>query len=145
MEIWRYSFVIAFLSKYSVVLEFIFLSHPPQNVFVGYLGQGQSVVGVEASGLVSKTELVIVTESFFHFAEFLLIYSVRRVDTFSSLSFKVGVHIADVSHFIRPGNALDQESARRGTTVYLCEKVNVLNLKWNFDTCLQLFHHLFYS
>lgn len=42
---------------------------------------------------------------------------------------KVGVHIADVSHFIRPGNALDQESARRGTTVYLCEKVNVLNLE----------------
>nr|XP_020657498.1 exosome complex exonuclease RRP44 [Pogona vitticeps] len=35
---------------------------------------------------------------------------------------EVGVHIADVSHFIRPGNALDQESAQRGTTVYLCEK-----------------------
>ncbi|MEE6507477.1 hypothetical protein FKM82_024497 [Ascaphus truei] len=35
---------------------------------------------------------------------------------------EVGVHIADVSHFIRPGNALDQESASRGTTVYLCEK-----------------------
>ncbi|XP_019380266.1 PREDICTED: exosome complex exonuclease RRP44 [Gavialis gangeticus] len=35
---------------------------------------------------------------------------------------EVGVHIADVSHFIQPGNALDQESAKRGTTVYLCEK-----------------------
>ncbi|KAL8189938.1 UNVERIFIED_CONTAM: exosome catalytic subunit dis3 [Gekko kuhli] len=35
---------------------------------------------------------------------------------------EVGVHIADVSHFIRPGNALDQESSKRGTTVYLCEK-----------------------
>ncbi|XP_075055918.1 exosome complex exonuclease RRP44 [Mixophyes fleayi] len=35
---------------------------------------------------------------------------------------EVGVHIADVSHFIRPGNALDQESSNRGTTVYLCEK-----------------------
>ncbi|XP_033863792.3 exosome complex exonuclease RRP44 [Acipenser ruthenus] len=35
---------------------------------------------------------------------------------------EVGVHIADVSHFIRPGNALDQEAASRGTTVYLCEK-----------------------
>lgn len=29
---------------------------------------------------------------------------------------------------------MDQESARRGTTVYLCEKVNVVNLRWNFDT-----------
>lgn len=40
----------------------------------------------------------------------------------SNGNLEVGVHIADVSHFIRPGNALDQESARRGTTVYLCEK-----------------------
>uniref|UniRef100_A0AAY4E8K5 RNB domain-containing protein n=1 Tax=Denticeps clupeoides TaxID=299321 RepID=A0AAY4E8K5_9TELE len=37
-------------------------------------------------------------------------------------NFEVGVHIADVSHFIRPGNALDQEAANRGTTVYLCGK-----------------------
>lgn len=43
---------------------------------------------------------------------------------FCYLFFKVGVHIADVSHFIRPGNALDEESAKRGTTVYLCEKVS---------------------
>uniref|UniRef100_A0A4W6DQ62 Protein DIS3 homolog n=1 Tax=Lates calcarifer TaxID=8187 RepID=A0A4W6DQ62_LATCA len=35
---------------------------------------------------------------------------------------EVGVHIADVSHFIRPGNALDKEAANRGTTVYLCGK-----------------------
>ncbi|XP_061767680.1 exosome complex exonuclease RRP44 isoform X1 [Nerophis ophidion] len=37
-------------------------------------------------------------------------------------NFEVGVHIADVSHFIRPGNALDKEAACRGTTVYLCGK-----------------------
>nr|XP_043901873.1 exosome complex exonuclease RRP44 [Solea senegalensis] len=35
---------------------------------------------------------------------------------------EVGVHIADVTHFIRPGNALDKEAANRGTTVYLCGK-----------------------
>ena len=32
---------------------------------------------------------------------------------------EVGVHIADVSHFIRPGSALDKEAASRATTVYL--------------------------
>ncbi|XP_034662010.1 LOW QUALITY PROTEIN: exosome complex exonuclease RRP44 [Drosophila subobscura] len=37
-------------------------------------------------------------------------------------NYEVGVHIADVSHFIRPGNALDQEAAARGTTVYLVGK-----------------------
>jgi len=33
------------------------------------------------------------------------------------------VHIADVSHFIRPGTAIDKEAASRGTTVYLIDKV----------------------
>ncbi|XP_015122485.1 exosome complex exonuclease RRP44 isoform X2 [Diachasma alloeum] len=35
---------------------------------------------------------------------------------------EVGVHIADVSHFIRPGTALDKEAASRATTVYLVDK-----------------------
>ena len=35
---------------------------------------------------------------------------------------EVGVHIADVSHFIRPNNALDKEAASRATTVYLVDK-----------------------
>lgn len=35
---------------------------------------------------------------------------------------EVGVHIADVSHFIRPQNAMDKEAASRATTVYLVDK-----------------------
>ena len=35
---------------------------------------------------------------------------------------EVGVHIADVSHFIRHGTALDKEAENRGTTVYLANK-----------------------
>ena len=34
----------------------------------------------------------------------------------------MGVHIADVSHFIRPGTAIDKEAALRATTVYLVDK-----------------------
>merc|ERR1712223_348562 len=37
-------------------------------------------------------------------------------------NFQVGVHIADVSHFIRPGTAIDQEAANRSTTVYLTDR-----------------------
>lgn len=36
--------------------------------------------------------------------------------------FEVGVHIADVSHFIRPGTALDDEAKHRCTSVYLSDK-----------------------
>jgi len=35
----------------------------------------------------------------------------------------LGIHIADVSHFIRPGSALDKEAATRGNSVYLPDQV----------------------
>ena len=34
-------------------------------------------------------------------------------------SIEVGVHIADVSHYVRPGTALDEAARERGTSVYL--------------------------
>jgi len=37
-------------------------------------------------------------------------------------NYQVGVHIADVSHFIRPGTAIDLEAADRCTTVYLTDR-----------------------
>lgn len=37
-------------------------------------------------------------------------------------NFEVGVHIADVSHFVRPNNPMDAEATARGTTVYLVDK-----------------------
>jgi ribonuclease R len=35
----------------------------------------------------------------------------------------LGVHIADVAHFVRPGGALDREARQRGTSVYLPQRV----------------------
>ncbi|KAJ3031722.1 UNVERIFIED_CONTAM: hypothetical protein HDU68_000657 [Siphonaria sp. JEL0065] len=37
-------------------------------------------------------------------------------------NYEVGVHIADVSHFVKPGNAMDIEASTRGTTVYLVDR-----------------------
>jgi exosome complex exonuclease DIS3/RRP44 len=58
-------------------------------------------------------------------------------------NFEVGVHIADVSHFVKPENAMDLEARRRGTTVYLVDKridmlpsllgTNLCSLRSNVD------------
>jgi ribonuclease R len=36
---------------------------------------------------------------------------------------KLCVHIADVSHYVRPGGALDEEARRRGNSTYLVDRV----------------------
>jgi ribonuclease R len=38
--------------------------------------------------------------------------------------YEIGVHIADVSHFVEPGTALDEEAYKRATSVYLPDRVN---------------------
>jgi hypothetical protein len=38
-------------------------------------------------------------------------------------NYRIGVHIADVAHFVQPGTALDKEASERGTSVYLVQRV----------------------
>lgn len=44
--------------------------------------------------------------------------SIRRVNE----HIEVGIHIADVSHYVRPNSALDAEARTRGTSIYLVDR-----------------------
>jgi len=46
--------------------------------------------------------------------------SIRKLD---SGLWEIGVHIADVSHYVKPGSILDEEAYRRATSVYLVDRV----------------------
>ena len=58
-------------------------------------------------------------------------------------NYEVGVHIADVSHYVTPGTALDDEALKRATSIYLVDRVipmlpevlsnNVCSLRPNED------------
>ncbi|KOS46556.1 hypothetical protein ACN38_g2493 [Penicillium nordicum] len=51
-------------------------------------------------------------------------------------NFEVGVHIADVSHFVKPNNPMDLEASVRGTTVYLVDKrIDMLPHLLGTDLC----------
>jgi ribonuclease R len=47
--------------------------------------------------------------------------SIRNMD---NGNYEIGVHIADVSHFVKPGTALDKAAYERATSVYLPDRVN---------------------
>ncbi len=45
--------------------------------------------------------------------------SFRRLD---NGNYEIGVHIADVTHYVRPGSIVDKEAQERGTSVYLVDR-----------------------
>jgi ribonuclease R len=50
--------------------------------------------------------------------------------------YEVGIHIADVSYYVRPGTALDEEAYKRGTSVYLVDRtIPMLPERLSADLC----------
>ena len=45
------------------------------------------------------------------------------IKTLPNGNYEIGIHIADVSHYVRAGEVLDDEAKERGTSVYLVDRV----------------------
>lgn len=46
--------------------------------------------------------------------------SIRKLE---NGNWEIGVHIADVSHYVKPGDKIDEEAQKRGTSIYLVDRV----------------------
>ena len=59
--------------------------------------------------------------------------SIRNLD---NGNYEIGVHIADVSHFVKPDSILDKSAYERATSVYLPDRVNpMLPEKISYELC----------
>ena len=48
--------------------------------------------------------------------------SFKIIDKGASTIYEIGVHIADVSHYVTEGSIIDKEAVKRGTSVYLVDR-----------------------
>ena len=80
-------------------------------------------VGALASGYRDLRERFIFTIDPDDARDFDDALSIEQVEDRGRLLWRIGVHIADVSHYVEWGSALDLAARRRGTSVYLVDRV----------------------
>ena len=80
-------------------------------------------VGALASGYRDLRERFIFTIDPDDARDFDDALSIEQVEDQGRLLWRIGVHIADVSHYVEWGSALDLAARRRGTSVYLVDRV----------------------
>ncbi len=76
--------------------------------------------GTIGKGRVDLTHLAVVTIDPVDARDFDDAISLEQID---NDHWRLGVHIADVAHFVRPKTPLDREARERGTSVYLPDRV----------------------
>ena len=91
----------------------------PQNVLAAAAALPQEVDPKDIPGRVDLRETLTFTIDGATAKDFDDAVSLEKTES----GWTLGVHIADVSHYVTPGSALDREAYKRGTSVYLLDRV----------------------
>jgi ribonuclease R len=104
----------------TIMREFALPDRFPDEVLEAAREQSERFSESVDQGRTDLTELVVVTIDPVDARDFDDAISLERLE---NGHWRLGVHIADVSHFVRPKSPLDHEARERATSVYLPDRV----------------------
>jgi ribonuclease R len=104
----------------SVIRQYSLPLHFPKRVLHEARAFGHDVRPEELAGRVDCRSHQVVTIDPEDAKDFDDAICLQRTD---QGNWKLWVHIADVSHYVKPGTALDEEAAKRGNSTYLVDRV----------------------
>ncbi len=104
----------------SVLRQYNLPLHFPKNALAEARAIGSTVRAEELHGREDCRSHPVVTIDPDDAKDFDDAICLKRI---SATEWKLWVHIADVSHYVKPGTALDDEAAKRGNSTYLVDRV----------------------
>ena len=106
--------ILSVIRRYELAVEF------PEEVYAEIEHLGTEVAEADKKGREDLRDLLTITIDGADAKDLDDAVSLKRLGTGY---FELGVHIADVSHYVRENTALDKEAYARGTSVYLVDRV----------------------
>lgn len=106
--------ILSVIRRYELAVEF------PEEVYAEIEHLGTEVAEADKKGREDLRDLLTITIDGADAKDLDDAVSLKRL---GNGNFELGVHIADVSHYVRENTALDKEACARGTSVYLVDRV----------------------
>ena len=106
--------ILSVIRRYELAVEF------PEEVYAEIEHLGTDVAEADKKGREDLRDLLTITIDGADAKDLDDAVSLKRL---GNGNFELGVHIADVSHYVRENTALDKEAYARGTSVYLVDRV----------------------
>ena len=106
--------ILSVIRRYELAVEF------PEEVYAEIEHLGTEVAKADKKGREDLRDLLTITIDGADAKDLDDAVSLKRL---GNGNFELGVHIADVSHYVRENTALDKEAYARGTSVYLVDRV----------------------